>query len=184
MMPEPLSWLTRDRCTKEGPQVCQEAAVILSLGGGFQFFNILYGTGGLVQEWAIDSWREVAEFCRERQDYCFMAKSIADIGIIYPQYYGSESMFTGGAYVSLQGWISAIADAGYSCDVVNETDIKHLDKYRVLVLPAALKYEPETLKLMGDYAQNGGFVILLPQANCYIVMRVIITMNRKNTLHV
>ena len=155
----PESWLTRDRCTKEGTQLCQEAAVVLALGGGFQFFNILYGTGGLVQEWAIDSWTEVAKFCRERQEYCFGGKSIADIGILYSKYYGDINLFTPRSFKQLRAFVSMTADAGLSCDVINEADMKNLEKYKVIILPSAEFYEPETLKIISDFAKKGGIVI-------------------------
>lgn len=156
---KPESWLTRDRCTKEPEQLCQEAAVILALGGGFQFFNILYGTGGIVQRWAIDGWAEVAKFCRARQKYCFNAKSIADIGVIYPKYYAKNRLFTGAAFTRLRSFVSMLADAGFSCDVVNEADIKGLERYKVLLLPSAEKYDSETMEILAEFAKNGGTVI-------------------------
>ncbi len=156
---KPLSWITRDRCTKEATQLCQEAAVVLALGGGFQFFNILYGTGGLVQEWAIDGWAEIAKFCRERQNYCFQAESIADIGIIYPEYYGDSTLFTGGAYENLRGWVSMVQDGGFSCNVINEADLKPLNRHSVVILPRADKYNTKTIKLIAEFAENGGIVI-------------------------
>ena len=159
----PLTWNTRNRCTKEGQQLCQEAAVVLGLGGGFQFFNILYGTGGMVQDWAIDSWKEVAKFCRQREKFCFRAESMADIGVIYPKCYSEDprkaALFTGSAWNSVRGWVCAIADAGFSCDVVNETDMEDLERYKVLVAPAAQTYDPKTLEQLAHFAQQGGTVI-------------------------
>ena len=155
----PCSWQTRNRSTKEAPQLCQEAAVVLALGGGFQFFNILYGTGGLVQRWAIPSWREVAEFCRARQPFCFGGVSAADIGVIYPAYYNDRPLFTGGAYRALCGFLAMLSDAGYSADVVNEADLAPLSRYRVILLPAAREYRPETLEALRRFAEAGGTVI-------------------------
>jgi len=155
----PGGWITRNRCTKEPEQLCQEAAVVLALGGGFQFFNILYGTGGLVQEWAIDGWAEVAKFCRARQKYCFQSKSIADIGIIYPRYYSRDRLFTGGAFQNVRSFVSMVADAGFSCSVINEGDIKGLEDCKVILLPAAERYDRETVQKLAEFAQNGGIVI-------------------------
>lgn len=157
---KPLTWITRNRCTKEAPQLCQEAAVVLALGGGFQFFNILYGTGGLVQEWAIDGWAEVANFCHCRREYCFQAESIAEIGIIYPEYYGKNTLFTGGAFKNLRAWVSMIQDAGFSCDVINESSPELLSRHKVIVLPGADIYNPNTIKLITEFADNGGIVIV------------------------
>ena len=159
----PASWETRNRCTKEVPQLCQEAAITLALGGGFQYFNILYGTGGLVQEWAIDNWKQVAAFCRQREEFCFHAKSMADIAVMFPYYYpnrqGRESLFVGGAWKSVRNWVSMVKDAGYSCDVINEADMTKLDSYKVLVMPAATHYMPGTKEKIKKFIEKGGVVI-------------------------
>ena len=159
----PVSWQTRNRCTKEGPQLCQEAAVVLALGGGFQFFNILYGTGGLVQTWAIDSWKETALFCRAREKFCFGARSLADIAVIFPRHYCSRhdrhKIFDSSAWNQVQGWVNALADAGFGCDVVFEENLSAARPYRVLIAPAAEAYTEEALIFLADFAKNGGTVI-------------------------
>ena len=155
----PCSWETRNRCTKEPEQLCQEAAVVLSLGGGFQFFNILYGTGGLVQRWAIPGWREVAEFCRARQDACFGATSRADIAVLYPAYYRDQPLFTGAAFKNLSGFVAMLSDAGYSTDVINEADLADLDRYRVVLMPTADRYTPETIARLDAFVAAGGTLI-------------------------
>lgn len=152
------NWVTRNRCTKEAEQLCQEAAVVLSQGGGFQFFNILYGTGGMVQKWAIPSWKRVAEFCREREAFCFQAKSIAEIAVVFPEYYGSK-LFGGGAWKSVSGWVGMIKDIGYSCDVLYEADCEDLKRYKVVVLPSSDCYKKATLEAVETFVSAGGTVI-------------------------
>lgn len=156
---KPLSWETRNRCTKEPEQLCQEAAVVLSLGGGFQFFNILYGTGGLVQRWAIPGWSEVAKFCRARQEYCFGAKSRADIAVVYPACYRDQPLFTGSAFGSLSGFVAMLSDAGFSADVINEADLSAIDRYRVVLMPTADEYAPETIERLEAFVRAGGTLI-------------------------
>jgi hypothetical protein len=155
----PLSWETRNRSTKEPEQLCQEAAVVLALGGGFQFFNILYGTGGLVQRWAIDGWRQVAAFCREREAYCFGAESAADIAVLYPAYYRDKPLFTGGAFRHLSGFMAMLSDAGCSPDVINEADLSELGRYSAVLIPTADVLRPETVLLLQSFAEAGGTVI-------------------------
>ena len=162
----PASWKTRNRCTKEGPQLCQEAAVVLALGGGFQFFNILYGTGGLVQSWAIDSWKETALFCRAREKFCFGGKSIADIAIVFPRHYCSRhagyKVFESSAWNAVQGWVNALADAGFCCDVVFEENLCSARPYRVLIAPAVEIYADETLAFLSGFVRQGGMVVTEP----------------------
>ena len=158
-VPRPVTWNTRNRCTKEAPQLCQEAAVVLALGGGFQFFNILYGTGGMVQRWAIDSWREIADFCHARRDFCFGGKSCADIAVLYAKCYGTDSLFTGSAFKNTATFIKMLQDAGFSCDVINEADMKNIEKYKLLLVPRAAKYEKETVEALKLFAERGGIII-------------------------
>lgn len=156
---KPLSWQTRNRCTKEPAQLCQEAAVVLALGGGFQFFNILYGTGGLVQRWAIPGWREVAEFCRAREAFCFHATDASDVAVLYPAYYRDRPLFTGGAFRAVSGAVAMLADAGVSCAVINESDLSAIDRYKVVLIPTADRLEPETLARLEEFAKKGGTLI-------------------------
>ncbi len=156
---KPLSWQTRNRCTKEPTQLCQEAAVVLALGGGFQFFNILYGTGGLVQRWAIPGWRQVAEFCRERERYCFHAQDASDVAVLYPAYYHDRPLFTGGAYRALGGAVAMLADAGVSTAVINESDLTALSRYRVLFLPTAERLGEGTVDVLREFVASGGILI-------------------------
>lgn len=159
-VPRPVTWATRNRCTKEATQLCQEAAVVLALGGGFQFFNILYGTGGMVQRWSIDSWREVADFCHARRDFCFGGKSIADIAVLYAKCYNDAPIFTGSAFKNTASFVKMLQDAGFSCDVMNEADMKNIDKYKLVVVPRAKKYEEKTLECLKNFARLGGTLIV------------------------
>ncbi len=167
----PFSWRTRNRCTKEPTQLCQEAAVVLALGGGFQFFNILYGTGGLVQRWAIPGWRQVANFCRAREPYCFHAQDASDVAVLYPAYYHDRPIFTGGAYCAVGGAVAMLADAGVSTAVINESDLSALSRYRVLLLPTAERLEEGTVETLKEFVANGGTLIAdggntLPEELC------------------
>ena len=158
-VPRPVTWATRNRCTKEAPQLCQEAAVVLALGGGFQFFNILYGTGGMVQRWAIDSWREIADFCHARRDFCFGGKEASDIAVLYARRYGNDSVFTGAAFDNVAAFIKMLQDAGFSSSVMNEADMEKIDKYKVIFVPRAEKYDDETIEILKEFAYRGGTVI-------------------------
>lgn len=111
--------------TKECEQLCQEAAEVISCGGGFQFFNILYGGGGMVQKWAIPIWKKVAEFCRKRE-FCHKATPVYQIGIMLSEEVINEDTST--VYTaeyrnwqSLCSWNNALLDCGFSTNVIFES---------------------------------------------------------------
>lgn len=159
----PLSWKTRNRTTKSTVQYCQEASMILALGGAFQFFNILYGTGGMVQRWAIPTWKKTAEFCRERQQICWKSKLVEQIAVVYPEGYdeNSQCLYSAKYKKDLFGWIRALQDIQISTQVLQEyqciRDI--LQRYPVVLLPSSMEYKEETIKALNEYVTSGGKLI-------------------------
>lgn len=159
----PLSWQTRNRTTKEPLQYCQEAAMVISLGGAFQFFNILYGTGGLIQNWAIPTWEKVAAFCRERQDICWKSRPVEQIAIIYPEGYNEEEacLYVPKYQDKLFGWVNALQDIQLSSQVIFEYQCTKeiLEKYPVILLPSCDSYRSDTIESIKEYINGGGRVI-------------------------
>lgn len=164
----PVSWETINRNTKEAEQLCQEAAEILALGGAFQFFNIMYGYGGLLQEWAIPSWRRVAEFCRARKDACFHSEEVAEIAVLFPDetyHIEKECPYSSGGTPGARGytgWTNLIQDIQYSCSTLFESQCcaEYLDRYALVIVPASLCLARETVLALRDYAARGGKVLI------------------------
>jgi hypothetical protein len=67
--------------TKELTQLCQEAASVIALGGGFQVYN--RQLVGSIQTYAIPMWAKLAEFCRERQYWCHKATPVPQVAVIF-----------------------------------------------------------------------------------------------------
>lgn len=160
----PVSYTTFNRSTKEYEQYCQEAAIVISLGGGFQFFNIMYGGGGTVQPWAIPVWEKVAKFCRERE-FLHKSKPVHQMGIIYPlervkkecdQLYDCSL----DCYNALCEWNNCMLDCGYSTEFIYESDPGILDDYPVIVLAEARNLAGESVELLKNYVINGGRLIV------------------------
>lgn len=167
----PGGWMTRNRTTKEYAQYCQEAAQIIAMGGGFQFFNIMYGYGGTVQEWAIPMWAKVAAFCREREAVCHGAKLYPEVAVVYTNRKGGSA--NGGLYNQseyscfkpLCTWISALSNNQISSEVLYEYQLKkELSKYKVIVLPSSENLEAESRDALVQYVKDGGVLILDSQA--------------------
>ncbi|MBQ7901897.1 MAG: beta-galactosidase trimerization domain-containing protein [Clostridia bacterium] len=160
----PITFATDDRCTKEYEQYCQEAAGVISLGGGFQFFNIMYGGGGLVQQWAIPMWQRVAAFCRERE-FCHKSKPIPQIGIIYPMETSdlSEQELYTTTYKSRRAmfcWNNALLDCGYSTQVIYQSEPGDLSRFPLIVLPYGEHIDDNFAYFLKQYVKNGGRLIV------------------------
>ena len=154
---------------KSAVQLCQEAAVILSLGGGFQIYNMQSPQKVVMDEWAIPIWAEVAQFCRERQPFCRGAEIIPDVGILYSAtaYYDhkQELFFRDSEYnMELYGVLTAWCDLGRSVSVVlSERAAKgeiSLSEYPTLVVSNVTALEKGMKEKLLAYAAAGGELIL------------------------
>lgn len=162
----PCSWMTHNRSTKELAQYCQEAAGTIAHGGAFQFFNIIYCGGGVIQEWAIPMWVEVAKFCRARQELCFGAKSIPEIAILYPEAktpHTAQNLYSISypELASLRGWIDLLADSGLHSSVIYEYQLgDKLFNFPLLIVTAADKLREDSIANIREYVKRGGKVII------------------------
>ena len=158
----PSSYEAVNRSTKEVAQYCQEAAMVIALGGGFQFFNIMYGNGGMVQPWAIPIWEKTAAFCRERE-FCHKAVPVHQIGIVYPmeRVNHNERLYTRhlDSFRALCAWNNALLESGFSTEVIYQTEPEALPDFPVVILPAAPKLDEDTAKFQA-YVENGGHLIV------------------------
>ncbi|MBR5519841.1 MAG: hypothetical protein IKU55_03895 [Clostridia bacterium] len=153
------------QCVKELEQLCQEAAVVIPVGGGFQVYNRqLVGT---VQEWAIPMWAKLAEFCRARQELCHRARPVPQVGIIYSEkafYHNKKNLFTPYACRltdDLKGTLFAVLDNQYSAEVLmtHHTD-RDLTPYGMMLVPDGKAIEDDLKAKLLAYAENGGVLVV------------------------
>jgi hypothetical protein len=167
-----MSWgftIDHASCVKELPQLEQEAAAVIELGGAFQFYNRqLVGT---IQAWPIPMWAELAKFCRERRELCWKSKSLPQAAIVFSErafYKDKKSLFTpyGSAYVDeLRGTLFACLDSGISTEVVMSHTMEamtdgELDRYGVIILSNLTAFEGELKDKLLDYASRGGNLLI------------------------
>ncbi len=156
-------------CLKSLPQLCQEAAVVIAFGGGFQFYNAQ--KVGTVQEWAIPMWAKLAEFCRAREEACHKAMPHPQVGIIYSTkafYHNKKNLFTPyGCPVTgaVKGSLFAAQENQYSAEILMSHHLlkltdEELSRFGMLILPNVPVIEDEVKAKLLAYAQNGGTLAL------------------------
>ena len=161
----PFSWLTENRHTKELIQYQQEASVIVAMGGGFEFFNIHYASGGAIQQWAIPVWEKTAEFCRER-GVCFGSRITEEFCILMPNDRNSDELnflytFAPGEK-RCEMWINAMQDCQYSTKAILEDQIISgiPSDCRIIAVPGAEMLSEKAVDALKEFARNGGIVLV------------------------
>lgn len=154
---------------KSAVQLCQEAAVIMSLGGGFQVYNSQSPQNTVMDEWAIPVWAEVSRFCRERKRFSHGGKPIPDVGILYSTkaYYASfTGLFNHDCEYNREqvGLITALCDAGKSVSlalaeklVKGEVD---LSEYSAIAVGNLTEIENGVIEKLLKYVRDGGRLLL------------------------
>lgn len=136
--------------------------MVIATGGGFQFFNIMYGNGGMVQPWAIPIWENTAAFCRERE-FCHKAVPVHQIGIVYPmeRINHKEKLYTRhiDSFRALCAWNNALLESGFSTEVIYQTEPEALPDFPVVILPTAPNLDADVPKFR-TYVENGGHLIV------------------------
>lgn len=156
-----------NRASKSGVQLCQEAALAISLGGGFQIYNA-QNKDGSIRRINIDGLCEVSEFVRKRE-MCFEKNPIAQIAVLYSgeSCYAENNIFNAaGATRPMMGVLDALLDAQYTVDLLYDYQTDKLSQYDVVFIPE-WKYINDGMKaILTDYVRDGGNLIVVGGCAC------------------
>lgn len=154
--------------SKSAVQLCQEAAVIISLGGCYQVYNMQSPQKTVMDESAIPTWAEVSRFCKDRKEYCHNATIKPDLGLLYSpvghrasDYKETFSKFN--PYNNeFSGLVQAFCDTGRSVSVIHGDRVEEmeLDKFRTIVISNQSAIEEKAKAALLAYAKNGGQLLL------------------------
>ena len=156
---------------KHPVQILQEAASVISLGGGFQNY-IMQRADGSPNMASIRRMSVLSDFMREREPFCFKGVPVHQAVLllstfdraheVVPRVYSREG------YEKQMGLTALLCDAGQSLEMVFEHDLSgNCEKYPMIVIPE-LKYglEETMKKELIDYAYNGGSLMLVGKHTC------------------
>ncbi|MCL2319329.1 MAG: hypothetical protein FWC45_04535 [Treponema sp.] len=152
---------------KSAVQLQQEAAMILSLGGGYALY-LKQKKDCSVYNWHLGFCSEVAEFCRKRQSVCQNIKPIPQIGLIYSgqalyhrsgQIFGS---FKGLFLRPLRGVLDCLVESQNVVEILMEHQVSgRMSEYPLLVVPEWDYLEEDFKKELLCYVQDGGNLLLI-----------------------
>ncbi len=148
---------------KSAVQLKQEAAEIIAMGGGVQFY-FQQNRDLSIKPWLAGMLADIARFCRARQPFCHKATPVPQVALVYPsESYQREattpySRPTG----MLQGALYALLDAQLPVEILMEHHLPGaLSKYRLVVVPECESLTQQSINEIKAYLQNGGRVLAI-----------------------
>ena len=147
----------------------QEASIILSLGGGFQLYNMQDPVNTVMDEWGIPMWAEVSSFVKKHEGICHHGKAIEDVGFLYSvsSYYDClDTTFSRDCPYNfdLYGNLINVLDCGKSVSLIHEDKEIDYSKYSLICVSNSTCLKENTISKLLEYASNGGKLLLLGPA--------------------
>jgi hypothetical protein len=148
---------------KSSVQLEQEAAQIMAMGGGVQFY-FQQNMDLSIKPWIAPMLSEIAKFCRDRQAYCHKAKAIPQIALLYPtasyQRNGSRPYNNGTG--RLQGALNLVLDGQYTVEILMEHHLYgNMKQYPLIIIPECDYLEASFLEELKDYIKEGGNLLII-----------------------
>jgi hypothetical protein len=151
---------------KTANQLKQEAAIVLSQGGGFQvYYNPT--RSGWIDDWMIRKMSDVSRFCHARREFCFGTETVPQIGLLLSRrglYAEGNRLFGpwGELTEPLKGMLHALLELHYSVDVMAEHQLyRRLGDYPMIVVPERTPMDDRMKDSLTAYVREGGTLLLV-----------------------
>lgn len=164
-------WQEPAHSNKHPVQLQQEAASVLSMGGGFQAY-FKQKRDGSIYPWTMKLMAETAAFCRAREDVCHKAEAVPQAGLILSsEAYQRQNpaMFNPwhGILGATNGTLLALLDNQIPTEVVMEHHLdKRIDDWPVLIWPEWTHIRPRRKQQLIDYVRAGGNLLVIGAEAC------------------
>ena len=148
---------------KSAVQLEQEAAQIMAMGGGVQFY-FQQNRDLSIKPWLAPMLSEIATFCRARQRYAHKAKAIPQIALLYPtaSYQKNTTRPFSGSSAMVQGTMNMVLDGQHPVEILMEHHLHgNMQKYPLIIVPECDFMEASFKKELDDYAKGGGNLLII-----------------------
>jgi len=148
---------------KSSVQLEQEAAEIMAMGGGVQFY-FQQNRDLSLKPWLATTLSEIATFCRVRQQFVHKAKAIPQIALLYPtasyQKNGTRPFSNGTGM--LQGALNLVLDGQQSVEILMEHHLRgKMNQYPLIIIPECDYLDASFLEELKKYAADGGNLLII-----------------------
>ena len=148
---------------KSTVQLKQEAAQIITMGGGVQFY-FTQNRDLSLKPWLASMLSEVAAFCRARQSFVHKSNAIPQIVMLYPtaSHQKNGSLPYSNASEYLQGALNLLLDGQYSVEIIMEHSLHgKMNQYPLIIIPECNYMEASFLEELKKYAADGGNLLII-----------------------
>ncbi len=147
---------------KSAVNLKQEAAEIIAMGGGVQFY-FQQNSDLSIKPWIADMLEDIGKFCRERQRFCHKAAPVPQIALLYPStaYQRSAPVPYSRSLGMLQGALYSILDGQQAVEILMEHHLKgNIEKYPLIIIPECDYLDATIIQELITYVNNGGNLLL------------------------
>ena len=144
-------------------QLEQEAAEIMAMGGGVQFY-FQQNRDLSLKPWLAGTLSEIGAFCRARQAFCHKAKAIPQVALLFPtlSYRQNSNSIFPGAPEKLQATLYALLDNQFPVEILMEHHLKgRASQYPLIVIPECKSIDNDLLSELKTYIQEGGNLLVI-----------------------
>ena len=158
------SFVGKQHTTKQIAELCQEAASVISMGGGFQlYFSQNIDISFNRRDFPLI--KQVADFMLARKPYCFGVSPIPQIGIFFSTAgwrQKSNSIFGNPVLNDIRGTLNAYLDGQHSAELLMTHQLlSRINEYPLIVVPDWEIIEPSAVAALKNYVNNGGHLIVM-----------------------
>ena len=156
-----------DMSDKSDIQLMQEAAIVLSQGGGFQIYTA-QAKDGSARKYSGNRFSSVAKFVRARK-FLFNKKPFATFGILFDKdhYYSNANCFNAeGCINAIRGALYSFLDVGYTANILLTSQRDEYKNHDVLVVAETDSMSDESIENLITYATNGGKILVIGKNVC------------------
>ncbi len=149
---------------KTAVHLMQEAAEIISLGGGFQAYYQQRRDASISRR-ELPVMAELSRFVRARQPFCEGSVPVPQIAVLYANSTVrafNQSLFGNGQTQRISGVLTALLDAQLPAEVLSEQHLKgRMNQYPVIVVSQQDSLDPAFRRDLLAYARQGGHLLLV-----------------------
>ena len=148
---------------KSSVQLEQEAAQIMAMGGGVQFYY-QQNRDLSIKPWLATTLSEIATFCRARQQFCHKAKAIPQIALLYPtaSYQKNAPVPYSYSTLKLQGALNLVLDGQHPVEILMEHHLRgKMEQYPMIIIPECDYLESTFIDELKRYARDGGNLLIM-----------------------
>ncbi|MEJ7586812.1 MAG: hypothetical protein WKI04_04545 [Ferruginibacter sp.] len=159
------NWVDGTGSYKSVVQLEQEAAHVLSMGGGYQVYYP-QNHDASIKLWKVKDMAEVANFCRQRQAFTYRAKAVPQIAMLHSTedfkhilkgLYNNWGIFDG-----QQEILNVLLDGQNLVEIlIHHNLLDRMKDYKVIVIPEWYYLAPEFITKLKNYVNKGGNLLVI-----------------------